>query len=715
LIIRHEINLLNGTLVQTSTSATANAVEQQIIDGSKFNGTVSYSVEVVATNTSSGLCNFGVSGLGGPAGVIPASTSTFTLFRVDSQTWSGANFNFNLFLFPLTAAGTVTIKAARVIIIQNTGTNNLTASETQIEIGNRQLATTVTSTSAAQALSAPKYWKYDSSLWDGTLSVYGELTYLVSSTTGNKTFTIQQDDGTLTSWTDVCTILSASTGSTTATRVRSSASFIPISGRTYRLAMLNSSTMSTISIYNAKVIIQSTATVKESQTQVNAGSSYFFGNDATRAFIGQSFTTTSTYSLSAVQIDMYFNGTPTDSVYAELYSDSLLTNKIATSSTVFASQIAPGSSRNSTSIVLNTFTFPSNPALTNGTKYYIIFRRTALPDSVNYYAIYTFPTNPYSGGSYIAYTGAEVSTDDISFRILSGEVTKIEEQYLLANTTLAAGTALQNFRTTYDPAEWSGVDTNFMHQVDASASNTSVVELDTAVGVQLGGSVISSPNIIGQSQLIDSSITQSTSGSLSNGGFPSAVGQAITGNGLSVNYVTFRVNTTNAGPLTGSMTAYIYASTGTFGTSAIPTGTPLATSQSISASILISNFADMRFYFNTSFTLVNGTKYFVVLSYPYDGSNGNGSSVGYVFGTPASHAGNLATYNGGTWSASSTSDLYFLLYGSITMPTTSTVLDVKATTNSGSIFGSRMLARINKTTTVVTQTIIKALAMLGVG
>jgi len=77
---------------------------------------------------------------------------------------------------------------------------------------------------------------------------------------------------------------------------------------------------------------------------------------------------------------------------------------------------------------------------------------------------------------------------------------KFELQYLLANTTLAAGTSLQTFLTKWDSTEWAGVTNTYYHAVCASNDNTSHVDLAQADGGGLlAGSTVTHPDNHGMS------------------------------------------------------------------------------------------------------------------------------------------------------------------------------------------------------------------------
>lgn len=131
---------------------------------------------------------------------------------------------------------------------------------------------------------------------------------------------------------------------------------------------------------------------------------------------------------------------------------------------------------------------------------------------------------------------------------------------------------------------------------------------------------------------------------------------------------------------TGNCTAKVYASTGSLGTTAVPTGAALATSDNFDISTISSvAFALYTFSFSggNRITLNASTNYCVVLNTPTtDGTNR------IKFGTDSSspsYAGNLFTGNDPTptgWTASATEDGCFYVYGISNVVTTGNFFNV---------------------------------------
>lgn len=139
-----------------------------------------------------------------------------------------------------------------------------------------------------------------------------------------------------------------------------------------------------------------------------------------------------------------------------------------------------------------------------------------------------------------------------------------------------------------------------------------------------------------------------------------ALGQSFTGDGSNLVQADFYLARNTA--LTGTVYAKLYAHTGTFGSTGTPTGSALATA-SIDASTLTGTLTVVSFTFDGTYTLVNGTKYFIVVEYA-GGDDFNMAQVGYDSSSPT-HAGNHAWYYlGPSWTANANYDLIFYIYGS---------------------------------------------------
>lgn len=111
----------------------------------------------------------------------------------------------------------------------------------------------------------------------------------------------------------------------------------------------------------------------------------------------------------------------------------------------------------------------------------------------------------------------------------------------------------------------------------------------------------------------------------------------------------------------GTLYCRLYAHTGTYGTSSLPTGSVLDQS-SMSASSLGTSFALVTFNFTGGYILQPNTKYCISLYYNEGGSDAsNKVNVGADTTSPT-HGGNYFFDNGGGWTTS-TADGCFYVYG----------------------------------------------------
>lgn len=135
--------------------------------------------------------------------------------------------------------------------------------------------------------------------------------------------------------------------------------------------------------------------------------------------------------------------------------------------------------------------------------------------------------------------------------------------------------------------------------------------------------------------------------------------QSFTGDGGTLDSVVLYGNRIN-NP-TGNISVKIYAHSGVFGTSSLPTGSALATSDELDSSTLSASLSLVEFNFSgdNKIVLSNGTKYVLVVS-----GAGSGSDLVtfYRDNTSSTHSGNCAIYRSGSWVALSADDLIFYVY-----------------------------------------------------
>lgn len=171
-------------------------------------------------------------------------------------------------------------------------------------------------------------------------------------------------------------------------------------------------------------------------------------------------------------------------------------------------------------------------------------------------------------------------------------------------------------------------------------------------------------------------------------------GQSFTGNGYNITSVKFYLRKVLSP--TGNAVAKIYAHSGTYGTSSVPTGTALGTSGTLDVSTLTTSFVLYELTFSTPVATVNGTKYVVTIEY-MDGTSTNFIRAGTDSTTPT-HGGNSCRLVGASWTAYA-DDVCFYLYGtppawsitssiSVTGSLTAGVLNKRLITTTGSTSSS---------------------------
>jgi hypothetical protein len=227
----------------TKSLATASApIEQQIlilhkpqtvggtaqgiayVDTARYTG-ATYYVEVVAQVTSgTGSVDF-VYGAG--TGSTPSGGSTVTINNITATSYTryrSSSFSLttgNVYVNNFTGTG-ISVTDAKIIIVQSDATK-LTDTQTQIDVGAN---TTSTNTTDVRPGGIPHLWTYDSTKYDGTVTVYFEAT-LSSAGAGTTAFAS----------------LYSSTGSTCGTQV--SGSEVSITGTTNQRVRSSGITLTT--------------------------------------------------------------------------------------------------------------------------------------------------------------------------------------------------------------------------------------------------------------------------------------------------------------------------------------------------------------------------------------------------------------------------------------------------------------------------------------
>jgi hypothetical protein len=140
----------------------------------------------------------------------------------------------------------------------------------------------------------------------------------------------------------------------------------------------------------------------------------------------------------------------------------------------------------------------------------------------------------------------------------------------------------------------------------------------------------------------------------------SAIGQTFAGNGSSVYVIRFKLS--KYGSPSGNLKVAIYAHTGTWGSTGKPTGSGLATSNTIPITSLGANPDWVDFTFSSTYSTVNGTKYCAVL---YVDTGATVDASNYVkawYINSNGHAGNGFYYYNSAWTNWTSYDVFFAVF-----------------------------------------------------
>ena len=159
-----------------------------------------------------------------------------------------------------------------------------------------------------------------------------------------------------------------------------------------------------------------------------------------------------------------------------------------------------------------------------------------------------------------------------------------------------------------------------------------------------------------------------TAGGTSAAGKAFKIGQAFTSASYPSRLRSCRFYLSKSGtlnPTDALISAKLYAMTGTYGSTGIPTGSPLATSTSVLFSSVPSSYGWVEFTFPTAYTLNANTNY--CISVEIDTTIVSGSLIVCFDGIPpTTHDGNAFNWKsdyGGYWSNVSSQDVIFEVYG----------------------------------------------------
>jgi len=139
-------------------------------------------------------------------------------------------------------------------------------------------------------------------------------------------------------------------------------------------------------------------------------------------------------------------------------------------------------------------------------------------------------------------------------------------------------------------------------------------------------------------------------------------GQSFTGDGGTLNSI--KAYLKRSGAFANNIYIYVFAHSGTYGTSSVPTGSVLATSDAVNSSTINTSLGLVTFNFSgaNKITLTNGIYYTFYVLIDSGGSFATNIVYGGSDSSSPSHSGNLFYDGGGGYVASSGEDLCFYVY-----------------------------------------------------
>lgn len=509
--IRHEINLLNG-LISPAAGATGSSNEFATLTLSAYSGTVTYYFEAVVQGGGTGPWTGSLRlrtafGIDDATIAMSALTSSYQLLRSAAFSPSASPREYRVFSDSTGASNWPNIKAARIVILQDTGSDTLDFCETSIEIGSRSsvTATSIPTGATASNQTSPKYWKYDSSKWDGNVTFFFEAVLTSPSTKSAATVQLQVADGSgdgFTGWANV-TNGSVTTTSTSAALVRTTTALTPVNGRWYRIVSSSPTSKTAMNVYAAKVIVSQTVYTDLENYRGIGNQSTSGGN--LHLYHTQSFTG-SANQVDAIQMWMCRTASPPGGSFRYLLwahfgtygTDSQPTGSpLAATDYTSASALTPQAS----APVLLKLTSPYTTAAATNYVVGVDYASVTGGSGSVYVSSFGALGDGHSGNEAhitMSFIIGWFAGLDLGFvlkqRTVSAGITKLQPQYLLANTLFSAGTALQLFLTNWDSTEWSSVTNTYKLEVNAANGSTSDVQLRTSNDATLVATVTDPDN-----------------------------------------------------------------------------------------------------------------------------------------------------------------------------------------------------------------------------
>lgn len=498
-----EIPILSFNAITTGITSDQRAE----LDPTDYSGSVTYYFEVNVTSTTTNSISLRRAGTTTNDATI---TEAGTGLKRIAFTPNTVATDYVVFV-----AGTgTTIDAARIIVVVDafTTTTTQTFSGTSLvstgpiysyvgyaDIGGGSQTSALTTLAP---FSQAKYFYYDSSQNNGS-PVYFEVVGKGGGSGASLNASIQESTD-LTTWTSISPSITISSTSTVRTR---SAALPLVSGRYYRVVFASASTMGTVTIYSARMVISNSTGVLTNPTYpIGSTNAFPAGLQFYGRGIACSYSPTVNQYVSSISFQTIgtAGGTPTDGIYIQIVTGSVSGTVIATSNTIIPSTTVGGTYQ-------CTFSSPYL-LLSSGTTYYIRIMRSGTRSTTNYFWIGVSSTSLVSGAvgySNLTVTDTWISSTQLAIQVattinfISTPVTKIYSEKNVSGYT--SGSAA-NTNCYFVPSDYSGVTNTYYHAVDSPASVSGTRYL-VASTVTLTGSTITDPSYYA----ISSSVTMPTS------------------------------------------------------------------------------------------------------------------------------------------------------------------------------------------------------------
>lgn len=335
-----QINLINQEYTATDSAVpTDNSLGLIHWDGDTFNGDSVYFEAIVKCDGCSGGNDQVIATLytsGGSAvsnGSISTTSETYTLIRTTNNLLSSLSndTNYTVRITRDATAGTASIKAARLIVIQSD--TAITHTQTHIELG----GASTTTNPAYELLPVPKIFKYDAKAYAPTPTVTLEAT-------------LRSSDGDGTAYASLSTLSNcSSTVSNSETSVAgtswglaASESISLTDGSTYYVC-IKSSSGHTASIANAHLILTQSTSVGIAAVETYALMINRYSTISDSTYTTQTFPIQFTYgNNTGARFNYYFESvlnTSADTGYARLYNiddtEEIVSSEVSTNNTAY--------------------------------------------------------------------------------------------------------------------------------------------------------------------------------------------------------------------------------------------------------------------------------------------------------------------------------------------------------------------------------------------